>query len=327
MTTHLNRAASGSEAFISTLYREATRIAPENYRAWALEQLSRVIDFDAAFWGSGNSADIHFHYVCHLGLDEQYAHHLQQTLAINPIKEAVINNLGKPVNMQDVIADDAFYQSELYQKLFKPYGIERILAAGHFDQDNGLYSLISLYRFDRQQVFTEQERQLQERLVFHLVNAVSHAFFLHLRVGNALQQTQDQATSAICDSNGCFHQVQPRFVALLNEYFPNRTGVTLPFAIGKDQTTVEINNLAVSFRALGELFMVTLRLPGPLDTLSPRERQIVEWVCKGLTFKEVAKQLNVAPSTVSNHLYRIYDKIGINSRSELAQLVDSQRAG
>ncbi|MCG7537025.1 LuxR C-terminal-related transcriptional regulator [Pseudoalteromonas sp. OOF1S-7] len=318
---------ANTDALIGTLYREATRIPPAQYRVWALEQLSRVIEFDAAFWGSGNSADMHFHYACHIGLDDQYAQQLKQTLPINPIKNAVISSLGRPVNMQDVIDDDTFYQSPVYQQLFKPYGIERILAAGHFDHDNGLYSLISLYRFDRQHVFTEQERNLQARLIFHLVNAVSHAFFLHLRVGSALQQTQDHATSAICDRNGCFHEVQPRFVALLNQYFPNRRGVTLPFTIGKDQTTTEINNLAVSFKSLGELVLVTLRLPGPLDSLSRRESQIVEWVCKGLTFKEVGRQLNVAPSTVSNHLYRIYDKVGINSRSELAQLVDSQRAG
>ncbi|AZZ96471.1 LuxR C-terminal-related transcriptional regulator [Pseudoalteromonas sp. R3] len=326
MTTPLNFAASDPEAFISKLYREAARIPPDEYRVWALEQLSRVIDFDAAFWGSGNSADIHFHYVCHIGLDEHYACHLQKTLPINPIKDAVINNLGKPVNMQDVIADDDFYQSHLYRQLFQPYGIERILAAGHFDKDNGLYSLLSLYRFDRAKIFTERERQLQERLVFHLVNAASHAFFLHLHAGNELH-TKQHAASAICDLNGCFHEVQPRFVTLLNEYFPNRSGVTLPFAIGKDNSTTQINNLAVSFKAQGELMIVTLRIPGPLDLLSQRETQIVEWVCKGLTFKEVARQLDVAPSTVSNHLYRIYDKIGINSRSELAQLVDSQRAG
>lgn len=313
------------DAFISTLYREATRIPPDQYRVWALEQLSRVIDFDAAFWGSGNRADINFHYVCHIGLDEHYAKQLQKTLDINPIKDAVIDNLGRPVNMQEVIADDVFYQSALYQQLFEPYGIERILASGNFDQDNGLYSLISLYRFDREQVFTVQEQELQERLVFHLVNAVSHAFFLHLRVGNILQQTKDTATSAICDLNGCFHEVQPRFVSLLNQHFPNRQGVTLPFAVETEKSSITINNLTVSFKPLGELVVVSLRLPGPLDILSQREMQIVELVCKGLTFKEVAKQLTVAPSTVSNHLYRVYEKIGINSRTELAQLVDNHR--
>lgn len=310
------------DELISVLYRESARIAPDQYRAWALEQLSRVIDFDAAFWGSGNQASIDFHYVSHNGLDEQYALRLKETLDINPIRDAVINNLGKPVNMSDVYSDEAFYQSELYRRLFEPYGIERILAAGHLDENSGLYTLLSLYRFDRENVFTQQEQQLQQRLIYHLVCAASHAFFLHLRAGNYLQQTKDQATSAICDQQGCFHEAQPRFVALLNEYFPMREGITLPFSIPSEDQTVEINNLLVSFKTLGDLFLVNLRLLGPLDLLSNREKQVVELICKGLSFKEAAKILTVAPSTVSNHLYQVYDKLGIRSRTELAQLVD-----
>lgn len=315
------------DQLISQLYRESTRIGPDQYRTWALEQLSRVIDFDAAFWGTGNQANINFHYASHIGLDQHYATRLQQTLDINPIRDAVISNLGKPVNMADVFADDEFYQSDLYRQLFEPYGIERILAAGHHDENSGLYTLISLYRFDRTQVFTEAEQQLQQRLTFHLVSAVSHTFFLHLRAGELLQQTDDQATSAICDQQGCFHETQPRFVALLNQHFPEREGSNLPFDVpllSGQSTTSKIGNLSITFKPLGNLVIVSLRLLGPLDLLSNREKQIVELICKGLSFKGAAKILELAPSTVSNHLYRVYEKLGIGSRTELAQLVDEQ---
>ncbi|WP_281559641.1 helix-turn-helix transcriptional regulator [Thalassomonas sp. RHCl1] len=317
------------DEFISHLYRSATRIPPNQYREWALEQLSRVIDFDAAFWGTGNEANINFHYVTQVGLDKQYAKRLKATMEINPIRDAVINNLGKPVDMSEVIDDEAFFNSPLYRKLFRPYGIKRILASGHLDSKNGLYTLLSLYRFDREHVFTEQERELQQHLIFHLVSAVSHAFFLHLRVGDELQQTVDQATSAICDQQGCFHEVQPRFVALLNEHFPER-GTTLPFILPKlssnESKTIEVGQLAVSLKPMGELIIVSLRPLGPLDQLSKREQEIVEFICKGLSFKEVAKSLSLAPSTVSNHLYRVYDKLGISSRTELAQLVSAQNS-
>ncbi|WDE04470.1 helix-turn-helix transcriptional regulator [Thalassomonas viridans] len=318
------------DEFISHLYRSAPRIPPNQYREWALEQLSRVIGFDAAFWGTGNEASINFHYVTQVGLDKHYAKRLKATMDINPIREAVINNLGKPVDMSEVIDDEEFYHSPLYHKLFRPYGIKRILASGHFDSSNGLYTLLSLYRFNREHVFTEQERELQQHLIFHLVSALSHAFFLHLRVGHELQQTLDQATSAICDRQGCFHEVQPRFAALLNEHFPKR-GTTLPFPLPKltagENKTMEVGQLAVSLKPIGELIVVSLRPLGPLDQLSKREQEIVELICKGLSFKEVAKSLSLAPSTVSNHLYRVYDKLGISSRTELAQLVSGQNNG
>lgn len=317
------------DAFISHLYRAAPSIAPDQYRVWALEQLSRVIDFDAAFWGTGNRATISFHYINHVGLDDQYATRLEETMDINPIRDGVLNNLGKPVDMSDVISDEAFYQSELYRVLFQPYGIERILASGHIDMNCGLYTLLSLYRFDRDHVFTDKERQLQQHLIYHLVSAVSHAFFLHLRVGTLLQETMDQSASAICDKYGCFHEVQPRFVTLLNEHFPKREASTLPFTIpaldpSQEPEVMEVNNLGVELKPMGDLVMVSLRDLGPLDRLSDREKQIVERICKGLSFKEVARSLDLAPSTVSNHLYRVYDKLGISSRTELAQLVDAQ---
>lgn len=314
------------DTFISHLYRAAPSVSPDQYRVWALEQLSRVIDFDAAFWGTGNQAAIRFHYVNHIGLDDHYATVLEETLEMNPIRDGVLNNLGKPVDMSDVISDDDFYASALYRRLFEPYGIKRILASGHVDHSSGLYTLLSLYRFDRDHIFTQAERELQQHLIFHLVSAVSHAFFLHLRVGHLLHDSLDAGASAICDRQGCFHEVQPHFVTLLTEHFPGRQGTTLPFSIPDTAKEIEqdVNNLSVTFTPMGNLVIVNLRLLGPLDRLSDREKQIVEKICKGLSFKEVAKGLNLAPSTVSNHLYRVYDKLGISSRNELAKLVDLQ---
>jgi transcriptional regulator, LuxR family len=47
---------------------------------------------------------------------------------------------------------------------------------------------------------------------------------------------------------------------------------------------------------------------------------VVATVVRGLSFKQAARLLGVAPSTVANHLYRVYRKLGINSRTELAQM-------
>jgi len=319
------------DEFISHLYRSAPSIAPDQYRVWALAQLSSVIEFDAAFWGSGNQTQIHFHYVDQLGLDDKYVEHLEATMGINPIKEEVLNNLDMPIDMADVIPDEDFYHSQLYQKLFMPYGIERILASAHVDMQSGLYTLISLYRFDRKQVFSESEKSLQKKLIYHLVSAISHAFFLHLRVGQGLQETKGLESAALCDLAGCFHEVQPRFMTLLYEHYPQQKMYSLPITIPSNLVDrkeeqgpllIESHGLAFELISIGNLVKVSVRPIGPLDSLSEREKQIVRLVCKGLTFKEVARSLDLAPSTISNHLYRVYDKLAISSRTELAKLVE-----
>ncbi|MEZ5361729.1 MAG: response regulator transcription factor [Bryobacterales bacterium] len=53
-------------------------------------------------------------------------------------------------------------------------------------------------------------------------------------------------------------------------------------------------------------------------SLTPRERDVAGLVASGLPYKKVAEQLSISDHTVKNHLRRIYDKLDINSRVELA---------
>ena len=54
------------------------------------------------------------------------------------------------------------------------------------------------------------------------------------------------------------------------------------------------------------------------DDLTPTERRIADLVARGKTNKEVAAQLFITPRTVEGHLTRIYAKLGVRSRAELA---------
>ena len=51
--------------------------------------------------------------------------------------------------------------------------------------------------------------------------------------------------------------------------------------------------------------------------LTKREQEVVPLVAQGLTNKEISVRLRVSEHTVKNHLFRIYEKLGISSRVEL----------
>jgi DNA-binding NarL/FixJ family response regulator len=51
--------------------------------------------------------------------------------------------------------------------------------------------------------------------------------------------------------------------------------------------------------------------------LSPREREIVRLVAKGLPTKVIATTLELSPWTVCTHLRRIFSKLGVKSRAEM----------
>jgi DNA-binding CsgD family transcriptional regulator len=66
---------------------------------------------------------------------------------------------------------------------------------------------------------------------------------------------------------------------------------------------------------------------GPsLDVLTPQELRIAGLVADGLSSKEIAAQLFLSPRTVEYHLYKIYPKLGIGTRTELARLVVLRKA-
>ena len=55
-----------------------------------------------------------------------------------------------------------------------------------------------------------------------------------------------------------------------------------------------------------------------LDELTPREREVLALICRGLDDKSIARTLGVSGNTVRNHVARIYSKIGVNRRNAAA---------
>ncbi|MEU6792630.1 LuxR family transcriptional regulator [Nonomuraea wenchangensis] len=59
----------------------------------------------------------------------------------------------------------------------------------------------------------------------------------------------------------------------------------------------------------------------PETVLTPQELRIARLVAEGASSKEVAARLFLSPRTVEYHLYKIYPKLGVTSRTELARLL------
>ena len=57
-------------------------------------------------------------------------------------------------------------------------------------------------------------------------------------------------------------------------------------------------------------------LARPPDDLTARERSIVEFIARGRSNKEIARELGVAPETIKTHLKRIFQKLSAESRAQ-----------
>jgi DNA-binding CsgD family transcriptional regulator len=75
-------------------------------------------------------------------------------------------------------------------------------------------------------------------------------------------------------------------------------------------------------RAHGARKPIATAPPLPLAGLSRRELEVARCVCRGLTDKEIARELAIGLPSVRTYLQRLFDKLGVHRRAGLAQLVD-----
>ena len=56
-----------------------------------------------------------------------------------------------------------------------------------------------------------------------------------------------------------------------------------------------------------------------LDLLSPREREVLRFIARGYTYKEVGTELGISVKTVETHVSAVLRKLQLSSRYELSR--------
>lgn len=62
-----------------------------------------------------------------------------------------------------------------------------------------------------------------------------------------------------------------------------------------------------------------------INSLSPRETEILELVAKGRTNKEIGREVGLSPKTVKNYLSNIFRKLHVTRRSQAAALISQYK--
>ncbi len=64
--------------------------------------------------------------------------------------------------------------------------------------------------------------------------------------------------------------------------------------------------------------------PPAVALLSPQELEIARLAAEGLSNRETGQRLSLSPRTVGSHLYRIFSKLGVSVRTQLARRLGSR---
>jgi DNA-binding NarL/FixJ family response regulator len=101
-----------------------------------------------------------------------------------------------------------------------------------------------------------------------------------------------------------------------------RASPELLAALLRDPVTAESTGYVVARandHALAEsMGLDVLAAVDPTSALSPREKEVYDLLCDGLSNAEIARRLFISHATVKVHVRHIYDKLGIRSRTAVA---------
>ena len=83
-------------------------------------------------------------------------------------------------------------------------------------------------------------------------------------------------------------------------------GIAVDVRAGKRTVSPEIENMLAN--------------DPPVPELSPRQRDILESITRGLTNNQIALQFEISPESVKTHIAKLFEKIGAASRSEAVSI-------
>jgi len=176
--------------------------------------------------------------------------------------------------------------------------------------------------------FSDEERRFLLEALEHLVGAERLSRRLQSMLREARGGDPDPVGFAIVNAAGVIESADRVFEDYLRSANPGWDGRSLPFRIDLEAKVfnrgIPADGLYYRLEPFGEKCHVRVRRDRRAPSVSGREMQVARKLAGGLTFKEIARDLGLAPSTVSTHAYNLYDKLGIRRRAQLVEWVHKQ---
>ncbi|ENO89505.1 helix-turn-helix domain-containing protein [Thauera linaloolentis] len=302
------------------LYGLAHAYPIDQFQDATLALLKQALPFDSAMWGAGTQTasglDIE---VIHL--HEQPQEMLESYQAIRHLDTAAAELTRNPRGVRGFHAPSWFGKRE--QAPLREYG-RRFEQANFFisadgNPSTGFFHWLSLFRADESARCTDRECALLALLSPHVLQAlfINHGMHRHTLYATHLAG----AGHAICTPAGTYCQRDPTFEDMLRAEWTSPSWQHLPAAVlervQRGEARYDGRHIVITARSEHGLLFLRARPRCPADALSPRERAVAALAAKGLSQKEIARQLDRSLSTVRNQMQAVYRKLAIGSTAEL----------
>jgi len=286
----------------------------EQFHGEMFQRLQGLLAFDKAWWGRSAmvQSELHEHRCAVFNRPACYVADWQSISA-----DDVTVAKGHAAPGQAVIVD--MHSTPGLRWLGMRHDIRELMCIIVVDPVTQLFEHLALYRSADLPRFSQFDCELLTCLMPHLVAAMSNN---QIRAMLAMRESlADRETLglAVCDHHGILQHAEAGFIEMLQGHWPDWSGPALPMAVRAG--VLDVQTLRIEMTEVGNSLVLVGRARSSLQRLSPREYDVARSVGRGQTYKEIARELGLAPNTVRHHIRTIYAKLGVNDKVRVARLL------
>ncbi|WP_319381822.1 LuxR C-terminal-related transcriptional regulator [Thiomicrorhabdus sp.] len=302
---------------VRQLYRTAYSTPVEDFKDVCFDLVAELFQIDSGTWITRCEREIPFYeqdsftYRLPAGFMEHYHHLATVSTQVHQVFGVMLGNLGKTLDILDVVPEEEWFGSDMYKLYCEAFNLHHSLMTVTVNPLNQAMNIVTFARHDPLRRFTEEEKQAKEFLVPNLIEA------MRINILNSFRQGKGDNTAyrAVLDRYGNFIEAEEGFMNLLNEYQLIREQ-KLQLDLQADQLDYRIGPLRLSFQNYNGLLYTEVHMAPIEERLGERKLAICRCLLEGKSNKEIARELEIAPNTVNNHLKEIFKALNVSRRHQ-----------
>ncbi|WP_343729543.1 helix-turn-helix transcriptional regulator [Duganella sp.] len=293
---------------------------PQVFLRETLLILRRFIGFDSAWWGqvSPGGPGVGPRNLLHasMGLSTTFAQEWNGVIAASDcFAQDSIASLGTVLRASGDCEDG---ESEEMLAFVKRHGLHTIMAITFELPGSGLLFFVCLYRNCPHAAFNDVESMLFLEFTQHMLQSWKH----RLADWQAAFGASSLDGLAVADAQGQLYYLGRRIGDALARDCDDWQGTTLPrsvtAAFAHLPCSVTLGGAKLVLAPADSLVAITLAGAGQRAQLTPRELSAALLYARGQSYKEIAREMGLTPSTVRTYLRDVYSSLGVSNKIELA---------
>lgn len=299
------------------LYENAQHYQPDELQNETLNHIQRLIPYNYAVLGGGLASERRITDLTVIGQPPTLMMEWMKIGHLDPFCDITLNDAGQAHRFSDV----ANYQQSLaYNEHWRSFDVTDMMATISNEPQDNYVSFLGLCRNSDSRPYTEQELQIKRALTPHIVQA------FRMNRNAYLQGLEtDEKGLALIDGAGLLKACRGSMNKMMHSAwkqtlrFPEHVMKAL-----RDSGVWRGDEFQIKSQKIGPYLLVTAQASKPDDCLTSREFEVAALFSKGLTYKQVAREIGNAPATVRNQVASIYEKLNVRSKAELARYILNQ---